>query len=247
MLGMLIRLILCASCFACVHSAVRLAASRLRVISSARQKLELEDVLRDHTLCFLLFGAVALVISYATSLWLLIPSLICSWLLSAKAPGILDKRKAEETRRSCDEHVDTMADIVSMGVQSGLSFDAAMSLYCSKFDNALSQNLSKAQIEWKSGLASRQDALLNLSTKVRSKALKRFTETSLQAIHYGSPLANLLTKFSGDIRQRKRNAIERQIAKAPVKMLIPTGTCILPAMLILVMGPVLLQFMQTNI
>lgn len=80
----------------------------------------------------------------------------------------------------------------------------------------------------------------------RIKALKRFSETSLQAIHHGSPLADMLGRFSSDVRQRRRAAIERQIAKAPVKLLIPTGICILPAMLILVMGPVLLQFVQTG-
>ena len=56
----------------------------------------------------------------------------------------------------------------------------------------------------------------------------------------------MLERFSVDIRRRRRAAIERQIAKAPVKLLIPTGTCILPAMLILIMGPVLLQFVQTG-
>lgn len=80
----------------------------------------------------------------------------------------------------------------------------------------------------------------------RLEALKRFSETSLQAIHHGSPLADMLGRFSADVRQQRRAAIERQIAKAPVKLLIPTGICILPAMLILVMGPVLLQFIQTG-
>lgn len=56
----------------------------------------------------------------------------------------------------------------------------------------------------------------------------------------------MLARFSCDVRRQRRGAIERRIAKAPVKLLVPTGTCILPAMLILVMGPVLLQFVQTG-
>lgn len=247
MFGALLRIILCASSFTCLFFAARLACMRVHMIASAQQRLQLEDVLRDRALCFLLFSTIALVLAYAISLWLLIPGFACSWILSSKAPRVLDARRAQETRKACDEHVDTMADVIAMSVQSGLSFDAAMELYCSKFDNALSKHLRKAHIEWKSGLASRQDALLNLSSNIQSRALKRFSETALQAIHHGSPLAGMLTRFSTDIRQRKRNAIERQIARAPVKMLIPTGACILPAMLILVMGPVLLQFMQTNI
>jgi len=35
--------------------------------------------------------------------------------------------------------------------------------------------------------------------------------------------------------------LEEKVAKAPVKMMLPTGTLILPAMLLLVMGPILLE------
>lgn len=247
MLAALLRICLCASCFTCAFFATKLTLTRLHMMTLNRQSINLDDILRDRTLCLLLFGAATLVLAYGISPWLLLPGIPCCWILSAKAPKLLDAHDAKKMRRLCDEHVDTMADIVSMGIQSGLSFDAALELYCSKFDNMLSSQLQKASIEWKSGLATRQEALFNLSESVRSKALKRFADTSLQAIQHGSPLADTLKRFSSDIRQRKRNAIERQIARAPVKMLIPTGTCILPAMLILIMGPMLLQFMQTNI
>lgn len=247
MIGHLIRFGLCLSCFGCAFHAAQIAIKRMRGIRLSGSNITLEDILRDRALCFLLFAALALVLSYAFSFLLLIPGLVCSWLLSIRAPKMLDARRAEELRRSCDEHIDTMTDIVALGIQAGLSFDAALSLYCSKFDNALATHLERAQIEWKSGLASREEALLSMASSIDSKALKRFSETSIQAVAHGSPLANMLRRFSDDIRQCKRNGIERQIAKAPVKMLIPMGTCILPAMIILVIGPVLLQFVQTNL
>ena len=42
----------------------------------------------------------------------------------------------------------------------------------------------------------------------------------------------------------KQAQVEERVAKAPVKMMIPTGTLILPAMLLLVLGPVLLELME---
>lgn len=41
-----------------------------------------------------------------------------------------------------------------------------------------------------------------------------------------------------------RAQVEERVAKAPVKMMVPTGTLILPAMLLLVLGPVLLELME---
>lgn len=246
MLAAIVRLLLCALCFECVYHATLRVCTQLSLIKGTQRKLTLEDILRDQLLCFTLFAACALVLSFAIVFWLVIPGLIAACLLTKKAPAMLDKRAVKALRSACDEHVDMMADLVAMGIASGLSFDAALSLYCSKFDNVLASQLKSAQFEWTSGLASRHMALSDLSQRVDSKALQRFSESSLQAIQHGAPLAETLRRFSHDVRQRRRIAIERQIEKAPVKMLVPTGTCILPAMLVLVAGPVLLQFVQSS-
>lgn len=246
MLASLFRLTACLLACTCACLCVRLAWTRIKLAIQPQRAVSIEDVLRDPTLSFLVFCGAGIVISYATSLWLLAPCIGFAYVLSRRAPTMLDAQRARELRSACDEQIDVMADIVAMGVRAGLSFDAALDLYCAKFDNSLTHHLCEARLEWKSGLASRKEALATLSSHIGSKALRRFSETSLQAIHHGSPLADMLGRFSADIRQRRRAAIERQIAKTPVKLLIPTGICILPAMLILVMGPVLLQFIQTG-
>ena len=246
MLAYPLRLTSCALACACVYLCARLICTRIGLLARPRQSFNVEDMLRGPTLSFLAFCGAGVVVSYAITPWLLAPCVVMAYVLSRRAPAMLDARHGRELRSACDEQVDVMADIVAMGVRSGLSFDAALDLYCTKFDNTLARHLRETRLEWESGLASRKEALATLSARVNSKAIRRFSETSLQAIHHGSPLADMLGRFSADIRQRRHTAIERQIAKAPVKLLIPTGTCILPAMLILVMGPVLLQFVQTG-
>lgn len=246
MLSIIFRALSCFFTYLFANKISEHVLARLDFAKKQNRKLSLEDILRDRVLCPLVFIAAGIVVSCATSPWILPVCIPVAYIFARRAPSILDARKARAVRSACDEQLDVMADIVAMGVRSGLSFDAALELYCSKFDNDLAQNLYRARLEWTSGLASRQQALSGLATQIDSKALKRFSETSLQAIHYGSPLADMLARFSNDIRQRRRSAVERQIAKAPIKMIIPTGTCILPAMLILVMGPVLLQFVQTG-
>ena len=49
----------------------------------------------------------------------------------------------------------------------------------------------------------------------------------------------MLAAQSREIRAAHRAAVEREIERAPVKLLIPTGTLILPALLLSILGPLL--------
>lgn len=159
---------------------------------------------------------------------------------------MLDKRCRDDLRRACDRQLDTLADIVAMGMRGGLSFDAALALYCEKFPGELSQVMRAAQLKWRSGVATRERALQDAADQAGSQLVKRFSDTVVQAMGYGSPLAGMLTTLARDIRRERFAQIERQVEKVPIKMLVPTGTCILPAMLVLIMGPVLIQFIGSS-
>lgn len=243
----LLFVLLSVSAGACVYAVSLLVQGRLAELSARRRAVSLEDILRDRTLCFLTFALASLVFATALTPWLLVLLLPASFVLSARAGHMLDKRAKTQLLQACNEELDVMADIVAMGVKAGLSFDAALELYCSKFDCELSRLMHGAYLQWTSGMASREKALSDLASQLGSASLRRFNETVVQAIRFGSPLADMLIGFAEEARRERHVAIERQVAKAPVKMLVPTGTCILPAMLILVMGPVLLQFAESGI
>ena len=76
-----------------------------------------------------------------------------------------------------------------------------------------------------------------------SQIFKRIIETIIRSVRFGSSMVESLEEQSAEARLTYRTRREEQVAKAPVKMMIPTGTLILPAMLILVVGPVLLELM----
>lgn len=225
----------------------RLVAERLELhVRTHRRKLELEDVLRDPVLCFSVFMAAGLVFAALTSVWVAPVALVAAIILSRRAPHMLDKRRRDDLRRACDRQLDTLADIVAMGMRGGLSFDAALALYCEKFPGELSHVMRAAQLKWRSGVATRERALKDAADQVGSQLVKRFSDTVVQAMGYGSPLAGMLTTLARDIRRERFAQIERQVEKVPIKMLVPTGTCILPAMLVLIMGPVLIQFIGSS-
>ena len=79
--------------------------------------------------------------------------------------------------------------------------------------------------------------------------LRRTTRSSSPAwwrtwcgrFRFGSSLAESLESAAAEARAEHRARLEERVAKAPVKMMMPTGALILPAMLLLVLGPVLLE------
>lgn len=133
--------------------------------------------------------------------------------------------------------VSEMVDIVRLGLQAGLSFDASLGLYCEGRSGALSRQMARARLSWQTGLATRQDALVGAARELGLRPLESFAIAVTQAIELGAPLADTLERQGREIRSAHRADVERQIERAPVKLLIPTGTLILPALLVSIVGP----------
>ena len=66
----------------------------------------------------------------------------------------------------------------------------------------------------------------------------------IRSLRFGTSLGEVLEQSAEQARAARKAQVEERVAKAPVKMMIPTGTLILPAMLLLVLGPVLLELME---
>lgn len=132
-----------------------------------------------------------------------------------------------------------MIDIVRLGLSSGLSFDASLELYCEGRSDALAARMEQALISWRAGLSSREDELRSVARDFGSTSLEVFALSVSQALELGAPLAETLEGQSGEIRAAHRAEVERRIELAPVKLLIPTGALILPALLLSILGPLL--------
>ena len=137
--------------------------------------------------------------------------------------------------------VPEMLDAISLGMRSGLSFESAMRLYGSRFDDRLALACRSACQSWESGLVERDEALRAIAEQFDVPSLSRFVANAQRALKYGSPMGRMLEVLSNEARSCYRAKMEERVAKAPVKMLTPTAGLILPAMLIMMMGPVVLE------
>lgn len=154
-------------------------------------------------------------------------------------------RKAERVRAvQLERDLSEMLETVSLGLRSGLAFDRSFELYGEHFDSIFARECAAARRAWTFGLATREDALRTLAASYDSPLLARVVESTVRALRFGSSLAETLESAAAEARAVHRAQVEERVAKAPVKMMVPTGTLILPAMLLLVLGPVLLELME---
>lgn len=152
----------------------------------------------------------------------------------------LERERALELERSLPE----MLEVVALGLRSGLSFDRSFQLYSMHFPSSFARSCASAQKSWSLGLRTRDEALRELAQSYRSDQLERTAERIVRSLRFGSALAPDLEAAVAEARARRRSQVEERVAKAPVKMMVPTGALILPAMLILILGPILLELMQ---
>lgn len=151
----------------------------------------------------------------------------------------LERERALELERSLPE----MLEVVALGLRSGLSFDRSFQLYSMHFPSSFARSCASAQKSWSLGLRTRDEALRELAQSYRSDQLERTAERIVRSLRFGSALAPDLEAAAAEARARRRSQVEERVAKAPVKMMVPTGALILPAMLILILGPILLELM----
>lgn len=152
------------------------------------------------------------------------------------AVGRLDPRRPAG---GAGELVPTMLDIVTLGLSAGLSFDASLELYCERFENPLSSALARCLLRWRMGETSRARALREAGEELGEPSLADVAEVVEESLALGLPLASSLDRQARALRERHRSHVEEEIERLPVKMLIPLGTLIVPAMLLAILGPLL--------
>ena len=147
--------------------------------------------------------------------------------------------RAEALERELPE----MLEVVSLGLRSGLTFDRSFRLYHDHFSTPFALACKQTQQRWELGFQTREEALRNLASTFDSPSFERIVDSIVRSLRFGSSLAETLEASAAESRAVYKAHREEQVAKAPIKMMVPTGALILPAMLLLVLGPILLELM----
>ncbi|MGQ9674313.1 MAG: type II secretion system F family protein [Chloroflexota bacterium] len=143
----------------------------------------------------------------------------------------ITQRKAEITRALPD-----VLDLLTISVEAGLGFDAAIHKVTEKWDNALTREFRRVLSEMRMGKA-RRDALRDLVTRTDVADVNTFIAAIIQADQLGVSISNVLHVQAEQMRTRRRQRAEEAAHKAPIKMIFPMVFLIFPAMYVIILGP----------
>jgi tight adherence protein C len=152
--------------------------------------------------------------------------------------GQVNERQ-NEIRRS----LPYVMDLLTLSVEAGLDFVAGVHKVCEKAKaGPLVDELAFMLREIQVG-STRQQALRSLATRTDMPELRSFSALLIQADILGASIGPVLRAQSDLVRTQRFQAAEKQGAQAATKILFPLILFIMPAVFIVIFGPIVLNFL----
>ncbi len=158
-------------------------------------------------------------------------------------PDLVLRSRAGERRERLRRQLPDAMDQLTITVEAGLGFEAALARVAASGDGPLHDELGRTIQDVQVGV-SRGEALERLALRNDIPELRQFVTAVRQAERYGLPVAHVLRLQSTELREKRRQAAEERAMKIPVKVLFPLLFCILPVLFIVVVGPGVLRMID---
>jgi len=133
---------------------------------------------------------------------------------------------------------------MTITVEAGVAFEASMVRAAQSQTGPLAEELTRTMQEMQVGVP-RVKALRDLAARCDVEDLTTFVAAVVQAERYGVPITRVLRVQSAELREKRRQRAEEAAMKIPAKVILPLAVCILPAMMLLVVGPAILQIVRS--
>ncbi len=127
-------------------------------------------------------------------------------------------------------------DLLTVCVEAGLGFDAAMGKVQEKWEDDLALEFGRVLQEIRLGKL-RREALRDMAERVDVAELTSFVAAVVQSEQLGVSMSKVLRIQSDQMRVRRRQMAEEEANRAPIKMVFPIGCLIFPSILIILLGP----------
>jgi tight adherence protein C len=148
------------------------------------------------------------------------------------------KRKSDIARRLPD-----FLDIVSTTVEAGTALNGALAVAVTRMEGALADEFRMTLSDIRVGM-SRSDALTAMARRVKHIDLTSLVTALVQTERLGGNIAHLLDELAEETRLRRVARAEELAAKIPVKMVVPMAFFMLPALLVMIFGPVAAELLN---
>jgi len=135
-------------------------------------------------------------------------------------------------------------DMLTICVEAGMAFDAALVQVARYLHGPLAAEFARVLQEMQIG-KSRSEALRSMGDRTTVPELRAFVSAMIQSAELGIPIAHVLREQAKEMRVRRRQRAEGQAQKVPVKITFPLILCLFPALLVIIIGPGIIQISQS--
>src|SRR2546421_249344 len=181
---------------------------------------------------------------FSTSFPLRVGAAGLGFLVGRYLPDVWLNNKIKGRQKELRLALPNALDLLTISVEAGLGFDAAIGRLTEQFKNALSDEFAQVLNEIRLGRP-RLEALDDMGRRSGVEELHTFIQALIQSEQLGVGIAKVLRIQSEEMRRRRRQRAEEQAAQAPLKMLFPMIGCIFPTLFIVLMGPAVIIIIHT--
>jgi tight adherence protein C len=151
-------------------------------------------------------------------------------------------RRRNRIRRSIPDALDLMV----ICVDAGLGLDQALLRVGQELNVShpdINEEFTQVNLEQRAGRP-RLEAWKNLADRTQIEEFTGFVNMLTQTDRFGTPIIRALSRFSEDIRQKRRQHAEEQAAKTKIKIIFPLVLCIFPCIFIVLLAPALMSIVD---
>jgi tight adherence protein C len=217
-------------------------------LAGVSAKIDATIILATQFLGLVFFGGLILfVLSIGSTGWPLGRKLLISLLfglLGFYFPTMLLSSRISRRQKEIRKAMPDALDLLTICVEAGLGFDAAMHKVSEKWESQLSMAFARVIQEIQLGKV-RREALRDMSNRIGLPEMTSFVAAVIQSEQLGVSLSKVLRIQSDQMRIRRRQLAEEEAHKAPIKMLIPMGGLIFPSLMIVLLTPAALKLMHS--
>jgi len=206
----------------------------------------------DRVIAFKVLGAVAGLIAglaltqlLGAGLSMRVVGIAAAAAIGFLAPNLYLYQVAHDRAEKIQRELPDAIDLMTISVESGLGFDAALQQVANNTEGPLSDEFARVLREMQIG-QSRATGLRALGERTTVPEVRTFVSAMVQADAFGIPIAQVLRVQSAEIRVKRRQRAEEKAQQVPVKITIPLIFTILPCLFVAVMGPAAISILANT-
>lgn len=173
--------------------------------------------------------------------------LVCATILVVGfyGPSIWLSGRASERRTRIEMSFPNTLDLLQVGVEAGLAFDAALARVGDELMEVAPDICTEFHIVQKEILAGRdrEATYRDMADRLGIDEAYGFVNVVLQSMRFGTSMSTALLAYSADMRQRRELRAQEKANRLPVLMSAVMAGLMMPALLIVTIGPVVLRYM----